>query len=346
MSISTLKSYLRLILENEIENQAQDLIEENEAENLAKSELERPVSEIIKSISEKDLFEFIEPYPLKAAGVKSELQKVLSKIRLAQFSINGSLSSCAFDILFSLEKIEKDGQIFFLRGDFDDRLNDYISTCLEVVGSLDLLEKKVKDDVGSSFSDTTSRNAPLGKIVFPSLRANVPLEKNTAIETTLQSAIYGHIVNNKSLKGKDAQLIKTLVSGNFYPRWFGEPSARTVYRGMCVTKSYIAKILKGDPDKDQVGNRGEVLLSWDFSPTGETSSWSIDRTVSECEYTGAGDDGNYGLLLIAKVSQNPGKFVDITRLYDIEAFSGFANDQEVIGIGDIRVNRIKWWIHE
>jgi hypothetical protein len=343
VSISTLKRYLRLLLENELENQNQNLIEESDAIALLRSSLKGPISEIIKVISEKNLFDFIDYQPLAAVGAKSGTFVVLQRIADMGFLASDYLPLLVTNITYSLKRIEQNDQIFFSREELDENLNDYLSICSDSMETLHLLDKKIKEDEASSFSETSKQNAPLGKVVFPSLRSGVPLEKNTAVETTLQRAIYEHIVNNKSLKGKDAQIIKTLVSGNFYPKWFGEPSARTVYRGMHVPKSYIAKILKGDPDKDQVGTRGEVLLSWEFEPLNETSSWTLDQETAVRSFTGGMGGDGFGFLMTAKVSHNSGKFVDLSRLYGIEGFSGFSSEQEVIGVGNIKVTKIKWW---
>lgn len=327
-----LKEYLRLIIENEKQNE-EDLIQKEEAKSLIASSLREPISNIIKIISEKNLFDFIEYYPLKT--FKREARNFLMDIKGSDLD-EAILYRIAL-IFENLSITEKDGSEFVTKHFLESYIEDELKICAEAEKSLQILAKKVEEDEGSDFSETTKSDAPLGKIVFPSLRQDVPLEKNTAVETTLQNAIYGHIIRNKKLKSEDAQIIKSLVSGNYYPKWFSEPTAEILYRGMSVPKSYIANILGTDVDKTP--RSGEKMIDWDFVPLDETSSWTTDEDEADSQFSvGSG----VSFLMTANVSENPDKFVDIEKLYGISSFMDYSREQEVIAIGPIKVFKIRW----
>jgi hypothetical protein len=327
-----LKEYLRLIIENE--EQAEVLIQREEAESLIASSLREPISNIIKIISEKNLFDFIEYYPLKS--FKREARNFLMDIK--GNDLDEAISYRIALIFENLSITERDGSEFVTKHFLESYIEDELKICAEAEKSLQILAKKVEEDEVSDFSETTKSDAPLGKIVFPSLRQDAPLEKNTAVETTLQNAIYGHIIRNKKLKSKDAQLIKSLVSGNYYPKWFSEPTAEIIYRGMSVPKRYIANILGKEPN--EVPGSGEEELDWTFNPLEETSSWSMNEDEADSQF--ALEGSGVAFLMSAKVSENPDKFVDLEKLYGISSFMDYSDEQEVIAIGQIKVFKIRW----
>jgi hypothetical protein len=46
--------------------------------------------------------------------------------------------------------------------------------------------------------------------------------------------------------------------------------------------------------------------------------------------------------MTARVGENSGKFIDLSRLYAIEAFSSYDYEQEVVGVGPIKIFKVRW----
>jgi hypothetical protein len=343
MSFSILKKYLRLVLENDAPVHEERLLSAKDAQLLISDALKFQITKIADSIIEYELIDFISLYPLKRLGANEEIINFFTEIKAMDFSAEDALEQIAFNVTISSPNVIIDRKPHYKEEELEKGIENQLAICSRARNILtDLIEKIEADDMasvtGSDYFEAPA-DAPLGRIAFPTLRDDVPFEKNTAVETNLQSAIYAHIIHNKPIRTNDAVLIKDFIQRNFYSNIFGEPDTDLVYRGMSVTKDYIANIL----GVEQIAPSGEVEVDWDFTPLSQTSSWTIDDEVAIEEFSGKTDRNNISLLMTAKVDENSGKFVDFSKLYSMKSFREYSNEQEVVGVGNIKIFKIWWW---
>jgi hypothetical protein len=333
-----LKEYLALILENESQNDRDNLVDEQSAKEQIELSLKEAIDDIIDIIEEKDLSNFISYHPMTSLNFDREVQDFLVTLKTNNFKKKYSLENISGFIIYRLKKDENNKGGFFSQSLLKEKIENALKVCTQAKTGLDALFQKAKDDESTDFSETTKDNAPLGKIVFPLLRGGVPFERNTQLENELQEAILDHITMNKPLEDKEIQAIKDIVQGDYYPNWFRESTAKIVFRGMGVSKKYIANILQ--KKVEVIPARGEAKVSWDFTPLDgrSVSSWSLDEDEAEVFTRG----GSIPLVMTARVGENSGKFIDLSRLYAIEAFSSYDYEQEVVGVGPIKIFKVRW----
>ena len=343
MSLSILKNYLRLILENDTTVHDEELMNIKDSASFVSASLQFQITKIVETIIEYDLIEFISLYPLKRLGASEEIINFFTEIKAMDFSEEDALEQIAFNVTLSTPNVNVGGKPHYKEEELEKVIEDQLAICNRARNILSNLISKIEADdmasiTGSDYFEAPA-DAPLGRIAFPTLRDDVPFEKNTPVETNLQSAIYAHIIHNKPIRLNDAVLIKDFIQRNFYSNIFGEPNVDIVYRGMAVTDDYIANILGAY----KVKPNGEEEVDWDFTPLSQTSSWTIDDEVAIDEFSGKTDRNNISLLMAAKVDENSGKFVDFSKLYKMKSFQDYSTEQEVVGVGNIKIFKIWWW---
>ena len=201
----------------------------------------------------------------------------------------------------------------------------------EESGDFDVALKNIK-------YDTKSSNELLGKYAFAANRVNtnsVPFEKDTKIEREIYKSLINHFNGRNILSKKDANTIRKIVLSKKYSDVFNEPEEDIAYRGMNVTKEWLSTLVNIDTLIEFTINK-----KFTFKPLKGASSWSISKNRAE-KFALRGSKG-ISIILIANVKDNSKQFISGTRgLYKIEPFDGYANELEVIGLGDITVSSIE-----
>lgn len=189
-------------------------------------------------------------------------------------------------------------------------------------------------------------DSPLGRFAFPKYRRGLPPEPDTPLEVKLFNALEDHVVRNSKLNAKEAMWIEDLLAKGLYPSVFSPPDSSEVFRGMKVSRQWLAKFL-GVAGAAQVPKSGEREVDTVFKPkNGGGSSWTMDDAISNRFSTKRSvlkTPGSVSVTLCAKVADNPNKFVTGPgHLYQLDYIAGFSDEAEVIGLGDINVYKIVW----
>jgi len=169
-------------------------------------------------------------------------------------------------------------------------------------------------------------------------------EHDNEIEKRLYKNLGAYLRDNIPLDNSDVELIKKFIVSGEYEDVFKEPTSEYVFRGMAVGEEYIDEIT---PKFELSPDEGMTDVSYDFNPkyVEKVSSWTLDKSVARTTFglEQVTKQKPYVLVLVARVSDNPNKFVSgPDGLYDVGGLQQFVDEQEVIGIGDIKVCRIVW----
>jgi len=194
----------------------------------------------------------------------------------------------------------------------------------------------------SKFDDVEEEapeGSPLGKFAFPLRRRGKPPEPDTPEEKRLFNALVAHFADNIKLNAKTAMGIKDLLSQGLYPEVFSPPEQEEVFRGMSVSKAWLSKTL-GMAAKD-IPAKGSEEVETTYEPrNGGGSSWTVNKAITSKYFR---DPSRVGVVLHARVADNPGSFVmGPDHLYRLDFIAGFAYEKEVVGLGDIKVYKISW----
>lgn len=196
-------------------------------------------------------------------------------------------------------------------------------------------------------------DAPLGRIAFATARKNKPFEVNTPVEDELMTKIIKHVEGAGNLDEKSVKLIRKLIDAGLYDDVFKMSEVDTVYRGMAVPVEWFKKLKFKDPraqssiDDMRIpkNSKSEPLeVSYVFKPDSDTSSWTTSYGIAKAFAVEQVEQqsGRAAALVVlsARVSDNPGKFVDLSNVYDIVDISSYRGQKEQIGVGPIKVSQI------
>ena len=190
--------------------------------------------------------------------------------------------------------------------------------------------------------------APLGQIAFSPHRLEKSIfkgEPNTPAEKALYQAFMDHLHANVPLSGEAAAMVKSLLSSGNYSKLFKEPSVATVYRGMTVSEDWLRGVLDLPLD-EEISPSGRAAVSYVLSPSrGDAMSWSRSKQTSNrfsMTKSGAKSKPDFEVVLVASVAENPGIFLDMTGLYNVDEFNAFRKEREIASMGDVTVSRIEW----
>jgi len=194
----------------------------------------------------------------------------------------------------------------------------------------------------SKFDDVEEEapeGSPLGKFAFPLRRRGKPPEPDTPEEKRMYNALVAHFADNIKLNAKAAMGIKDMLSQGLYPEVFSPPGQKEVFRGMSVSKAWLSKTL-GVAAKD-IPEKGSKEVEMTYTPRGGSgSSWTVNKEITSKFFR---DPSRVGVVLHARTADNPSNFVMGTdHLYKLDFIAGFANEEEVVGLGDIKVYKISW----
>lgn len=190
----------------------------------------------------------------------------------------------------------------------------------------------------------------LGRFAFAPQRSKegVPHESNLPVESRLLRGIRDYIISAERSISPDAlDALLDVLRSKEYPDVFLQPTPDTmVFRGMHLgdeAMGQLARAMGMDPEDEGYGTPGvKYPVSFTFKPlTGRiATSWSRSMESAE-EFTDNTDyssDRVFGVVLSARAGDNPGKLLDLERIYKIADRMDFSPEREVMGFGDIRVS--------
>ena len=198
-------------------------------------------------------------------------------------------------------------------------------------------------------------NAPLGRVAFGPERYPPIYEPNTKEEKALLNALWHHFEGYEMLSAKNAEAIRGMMRKGRYPSVFVPPRVTTIYRGMTVKLTWLAKALGVSVrDLKRIGKTtrpgayelitvGKSEVNFKFVPRKGAASWSKSHRVARGFLSSDYDTAQ--IILHADVAENDGRLMDASGLYDkVSGFGGFRAEKEVLGLGPIRVHMIEWEI--
>jgi len=198
-------------------------------------------------------------------------------------------------------------------------------------------------------------DAILGNYAFADMRPGVPPEVNTAVEDDLEQELTTHFVNNAHMSAKSGQALKTSLENDWYEKILSEPEQTIVYRGIKVSEEWMANNIGENWKKQFAKAKGQLKINMVLRPdVGSTSSavtsWTKNINTAKSFSKGAmksfNPDTDYNiqysrLVFCAAIKDNPNQFIDSAAgLYGIPEFGRYADEQEVLGIGSIKVSQI------
>lgn len=214
------------------------------------------------------------------------------------------------------------------------RINDGIDRYVESV-------KAEREELRKTSKPEASPDDEFEEYLFADERhGQVPDEPDTQDEKALYDELKAHFVANEALSEDEANLIKRLMADGKYSTVLKKPEAEYVYRGMTVYGEYIRRAL-GLGDVESLPRKGSKTASFTYTPrSGGSSSWSLQHESTH-DFMGGSKDIN--VLLIARTSDNDGSFVSgPDGLYKVTGLDKHDEEQEVVGLGPIKVAKIIW----
>jgi len=198
-------------------------------------------------------------------------------------------------------------------------------------------------------------DAILGNYAFANVRQGIPPEVNTEVEDDLEQELTTHFVNNMHMSAKSGRALKTSLENDWYEKILSEPEQTIVYRGIKVSEAWMANNIGENWKKQFAKAKGQLKINMVLRPnTGDASSavtsWTKNINTAKSFSKGAmksfNPDTDYNtqysrLVCCAAIKDNPNQFIDSAAgLYGIPEFGRYADEQEVLGIGSIKVSQI------
>jgi len=191
-------------------------------------------------------------------------------------------------------------------------------------------------------------DAILGNYAFANVRPGLPPEVNTAVEDKLEQELTTHFVNNKHLSAKSGQALKTSLENGWYEKIISEPEQATVYRGLKVDEEWMVKNVGENWRKQFFKAKGQLKINMVLRPktgsaTSAVTSWTNNFVIAREFAQGPASFGarQMDVVLCAAIKDNPNQFIDSAAgLYSIDGNDEFAQEEEVLGIGSIKVSQI------
>ena len=192
-------------------------------------------------------------------------------------------------------------------------------------------------------------DAILGNYAFANVRPGVPPEVNTKVEDELEQELTTHFVNNMHMSAKSGRALKTSLENDWYEKILSEPKRATVYRGLRVSEEWMIKNI-GENWRKQFDETKEgrlktnniVLRPITGNASSAVTSWTNSiKTAREFAFGPSSDDAVFAVVCCAAIKDNPNQFIDSAAgLYGIKGHDEFADEQEVLGIGSIKISHI------
>lgn len=214
------------------------------------------------------------------------------------------------------------------------RINDGVDRYIESV-------KAEQEELRKNSKPEASPDDEFEEYIFADERqGQVPDELDTYDEKALYDELKAHFIANEALSEEEANLIKKLMADGKYSTVLKKPNVKYVYRGMSVNDEYIRRALNMG-DNESIPSKGSKVASFTYTPRrGGSSSWTLNHESTH-EFMTSNKDFN--VLLIARTSDNDGSFVSGPGgLYKVGELGKHDEEQEVVGLGPIKVAKIIW----
>lgn len=203
-----------------------------------------------------------------------------------------------------------------------------------------------------------------GKWAWPAARFDdevngAPDEPDTPEEADALKGLRGHVINNRPMSGEAAASLEDALASDEYADVIKEPSSDELYRGMSVPISWLRTALKIEDDTSvKLPRRGEEEGSFTFAPrSGASSSWTdnikVAKNFANWSLAREGDAGEEeieneedyyaSIVMVAPLSKNQNAFMAGPEgFYKLATVNRFADEDETIGLGEIKVSKIMW----
>ena len=192
-------------------------------------------------------------------------------------------------------------------------------------------------------------DAILGNYAFANVRPGIPPEVNTKVEDELEQELTTHFVNNMHMSSKSGRALKTSLENDWYEKILSEPKRATVYRGLRVSEEWMVENI-GDDWRKQFDETKEgrlktnnmVLRPNTGNASSAVTSWTNSiKMAREFAFGPASGGSDLAVVCCAAIKDNPNQFIDSAAgLYGIKGHDEFADEQEVLGIGSIKISHI------
>ena len=200
-------------------------------------------------------------------------------------------------------------------------------------------------DIRSKFDKITKMDKlPDGvfdKIAFADERRGFDgIEPDNKTERLVVRQLRTHFSNSKGITPETASMLQEMLKNGEYKDIISEPKNRVVFRGMRVPKAWVAKAV-GDKAMFSIPlhKRAAFEKKFTFTPKRPVASWTSSIATAREFSQGSAD---YSVVLHAYVDENPNKFIDCKRgLYDSTIAADYEDENEVIGIGQIKVFKLE-----
>lgn len=188
---------------------------------------------------------------------------------------------------------------------------------------------------------------PLGKYAFAKKRLDkkVPPEDDTSAESGLYVDLMRHFRNNKQVAPEAAAILRDLRKQGMYAAVIHPPTTKYVYRGINITRQQAWQMGIGDAVR-RPASGGASLGGWTYVPTKGVDSWTTSPS-SAAVYSGA--DSSNGrverlrVVFVARVDGNEDSFISgPDGLYNVKGFDAYTDEDEVLCIGPIKVDKVYW----
>lgn len=198
----------------------------------------------------------------------------------------------------------------------------------------------------------SSPDAAFGRIAFADQRRDIPpgLEPNLPFEDKFLKFFSDFVKYNDELLPEFVEAIREFIDKGYYSNLFFYAEDPILYRGIWFNEADVRRYLGGQI-ADSLPSLGEGVRTVKTSmnigslKAGELTSWTPDYEVA-LEFATAPQldltsrQPHYGIVLVAKPSDNPKMFLDISKLYPI-INSKFDWQQESIGLGPVKLSEMR-----
>jgi hypothetical protein len=220
---------------------------------------------------------------------------------------------------------------------------------LDLEGLRTLIERTVSDNIDAERWKRAPKGSPLGRIAFADQRAEIPrgLEPNTEFERRMFDELYEFVGANIDVSPEVVRALRDFLDQGMYDDVLFHSKAPTHYRMMEMTSRELQKLLRIRPDEQPklpTEQTSSVRTSKVFEPwkTSGLSSWTNDYSVAMKmveESLNMGEE--WCVILVAQSEQNPQKFLDLTKMYDILQQPQHEGQKECVALGPIRMSEIR-----
>jgi hypothetical protein len=225
-------------------------------------------------------------------------------------------------------------------------------------GEIDNLSEQISKSLGKFNDFLRMKREKLAKVPYESdsgkldhyafaeeRPGQVPFEKDNKYEKELYQQLLHHFVSNESPSLEAVKTIKDFLVKGEYSTIFHVPEQNVMYRGMVVDDQFMMKAL-GVNDKNDINPRdGRENMNFTFTPFSShgATSWTTSLSLAHEFSKFSLDNRHWDLIMFAKVADNPNKFVECKKgLYNVKGFDSYSEEDEVLGLGSIKVYRIGW----